>query len=64
MTDHNSNQFILVLLVIGSVGTEVFVMVLMCLVDWHSVPVHLLGVHAYYTCCTSCLRKRHLELWN
>ncbi|KAI0269529.1 hypothetical protein BGY98DRAFT_1190320 [Russula aff. rugulosa BPL654] len=42
--------FILVLLVIGSVGTEVFVMVLMCLVDWHSVPVHLLGVHAYYTC--------------
>ncbi|KAI0274387.1 hypothetical protein BGY98DRAFT_1178479 [Russula aff. rugulosa BPL654] len=45
--------FALVLLVIGSVGAEVYVIVVMCLVDWGSVPIHLLGVHAFYRCCMS-----------
>ena len=57
MTDH-LNQFFLVLLVIGSVGTEIYVMVLMCLVDWHSGNTRLLATGGFATCCMSCLRKR------
>jgi hypothetical protein len=64
LTVCNSNQFFLVLLVIGSVATEIYVMVVMCLVDWNSGSTHLLGLHAFYTCCMSYLRKRFLELWN
>ena len=64
LTVCNSNQFFLVLLVIGSVATDIYVMVLMCLVDWHSGNTRLLAVGGYYTCCMSCLRKRLLELWN
>ncbi|KAN0109842.1 hypothetical protein V8E52_008948 [Russula decolorans] len=44
--------FFLVLLVIGSVATEIYVMVVMCLVDWNSGSTHLLGLHAFYTCFT------------
>ncbi|KAI0269531.1 hypothetical protein BGY98DRAFT_300882 [Russula aff. rugulosa BPL654] len=42
--------FLLVLLVIGSVATEIYVMVIMCLVNWKSGNTRLLGMHAYYTC--------------
>jgi len=42
--------FFLVLLVIGSVGTEIYVMVIMCLVNWSSANTHLLAMNAFYTC--------------
>ena len=57
MTDH-LNQFLLVLLVIGSVGTEIYVLVIMCLVNWSSANTHLLAMNAFYTCCMSRLCKR------
>jgi hypothetical protein len=40
-----------VLLVIASVATEIYVMVVMCLVDWKSGNTRLLGMHAFYSCC-------------
>ncbi len=65
MTDRlQFNQFFLVLLVIGSVVTNIYVMVLMCLVGWHGGNIHLLAVNAFFICCKSCPRKRVLELWN
>ncbi|KAI0269530.1 hypothetical protein BGY98DRAFT_300793 [Russula aff. rugulosa BPL654] len=42
--------FFLVLLVIASVATEIYVMVVMCLVDWKSGNTRLLGMHAFYSC--------------
>lgn len=44
-------------MVIGSVATEIYVMVLMFLVDWHSKTPRLVGVNAFYTCCMSCFRN-------
>ena len=65
MTDRlQINQFFLVLLVIGSVATEIYVMVVMNLVDWNSGSTHLVGMHAFYICCMSCLHRRLLEFWN
>ena len=63
MTDH-LNQFLLVLLVIGSVGTEIYVMVIMCLVNWSGANTHLLAMNAFYTCCMSHLCRRLFEFWN
>jgi len=63
LTVCNLNQFFLVLLVIGSVTTDFYVMVVMCLVDWHSGNTRLLAMRGYYICCMSCLRKCLLELW-
>ncbi|KAF8496800.1 hypothetical protein F5888DRAFT_365584 [Russula emetica] len=40
----------LVLLVIGSVATQIYVMVIMCLVDWGSTNTNLLAMHAFYIC--------------
>jgi hypothetical protein len=63
LTACNSNQFFLVLLVIGSVATEIYVMVINCLVDWRGGNVRLLAMHAFYTCCMSGLCKPFIELW-
>ena len=64
LTVWDQNQFFLVLLVIGSVATEFYVMVIMCLVDWHPGNTKLLAVHPFYTCCMSCLHKRLVEFLN
>ena len=50
------------LLVIGSIATQIYVIVLMFLVNWNSGASHLVGMNAYYACCTSCLRKRLVGL--
>ncbi|KAN0109845.1 hypothetical protein V8E52_008951 [Russula decolorans] len=42
--------FFLVLLVIGSVATEIYVMVINCLIDWHSGNTRLLAMQPFYAC--------------